>query len=316
MTTTQQLGQEPVDIDTPADEDTVLWSVTTILGTLDKPALLYWAAEQTAVAAVVQQSTWRGMVADCPDGCAHDTARDCQAVKWLRDARYRRPKTLLSATDLGSVVHALCEEYALTGQRPDADRINHEITQRGGGNVDVAREEPTATAMLEQFDRWLERFTPTYHATEVAVYSPTYGYAGTTDAFLTVDGYRAIVDYKTTREPRDSRGALKTPYPEVAPQLAAYRFAEYAAVWRPRRTEKFRRRYYLLSASERALAEPVPEVDGGLCLHITPESCEAFPVRCDEDVHQQFLFIQEVARWSLETSKAVIGQPIVPNGGH
>jgi hypothetical protein len=312
--TVAELGQEALDVTSADADDLIMWSVTTIIGALDKPALMYWTGEMTAIAAIGQQATWRGMLTDCDTDCTHSSARECAAVKWLRDARFRRPKDLLSATDLGTAVHALCEEYALTGARPDADRIGAEVRTHGGPGVKVALEVPVLSTMLDRFDEWLQRFTPSYQATEVAVYSPTYGYAGQADAFMTVDGFRAIADYKSTREPRDAQGKPKTPYPEVSPQLAAYRYAEHAAVWRPRRTAKFRRRYYLLSPAERAMAEPVPEVDGGLCIHITPESCEAFPVRCDRSVHQQFLFIQEAARFQFETSKNVIGQPLVPGG--
>lgn len=304
------LGQEPVDITQPDETDLILWSVTTIIGALDKPALMYWSAEETARAAISQQATWRGMLADCNTDCTHTSARECAAVKWLRDARFRRPKDLLSSSDLGTAIHKLCEEYALIGTRPDVDRIGAEVRALGGKTVKVPLEVPVLSAMLDRFDGWLNRAQPTYQATEVVVYSPTYGYGGTADAFLTVDGFRAIVDYKSSREPHDAQGRTKIPYPEVAPQLAAYRHAEFAAVWRPRRIEKWRRRYYLLSEVERAMAEPVPEVDGGLCIHITPESCEAFPVRCNRDMHQQFLFIQEAARFVFETSKTAIGQPL------
>src|SRR5690606_31390192 len=40
-----QLGQPAEDVAEEAPDDLVLWSVTTIIGVLDKPALLYWAAE-------------------------------------------------------------------------------------------------------------------------------------------------------------------------------------------------------------------------------------------------------------------------------
>lgn len=303
--TTLELGQSPVDVERPDDDDITMWSVTTIIGVLDKPALLYWAAEMTANAAIDNEATWRGML---------DDRGRAETVKWLRDARFRRPRDLLSATDLGTVTHTVCEEYALTGVRPDRARIGEIVRQQGGPDVRVAEESAVVATMLDRFDEWLQRFTPSYQATEVCVYSPTYGYAGTADAFLTIDGFRAIGDYKTSREPRDSKGNPKTPYPEVAVQLAAYRHAEHAAVWRPRRTEKFRRRYYLLSPAERAMAEPVPEVDGGLCIHITPEACEAYPVRCDARVHERFLFIQEVARWQLQDSRTAIGQPLQPAG--
>jgi hypothetical protein len=168
--------------------------------------------------------------------------------------------------------------------------------------------------MLDRFDHWLQRFTPAYQATEVVVYHPTYGYAGQADGFLTVDGVRLIIDYKTSRDGYDAKGNPKTPYPEAALQLAAYRYAEGAAVWRPRRIEQFRRRYYLLSDAERDRAVPVPEVDGGAVIHITPDHCELFPVRCDQQVHEAFLYVQEASRWVNGLSKNVIGMPMVPGG--
>ena len=311
MTDELKLGQKAIDKVKPDANDSVLWSVTTLINILHKEGLLFWSAEQAAMAAVSQQATWRGMLEDCNDACTHTSAADCPAVKWLRDARFRRPKNILSATDLGTSIHALCEEYALTGVRPDTDRIEHEVREHGGKTVDVSLEAPVLTAMLDRFDEWLARAQPSYQATEVVVYNPTYGYAGQTDGFLTIDGFRAIIDYKSSREPRDSKGNLKTPYPEVALQLAGYRFAEFAAVWRPRRSEQFRRRYYVLSPEEQELAVPVPEVDGGLCIHITTEACEAFPVRCDEQVYNYFLYVLEVARWELQESKGAIGDPLV-----
>jgi len=297
--TATQLGQEPLDVDRAEPGDLTLWSVTTIIGVLDKPALLYWTGEMTAECAIDSLATWQAMLAD---------RGRAEAVKWLRDARFRRPKTKLSSAELGTAVHAVCEEYALTGTRPGADRIASAVRAEGSTSTNIDSESKLVARMLDRFDGWLQRFTPVYQATEVCVYNPTYGYAGTADAFLTIDRFRSIADYKTSREPYDSRGKPKTPYPEqVGLQLAAYRHAGYAAVWRPRKLEKFRRRYYLLGESERALAQPVPEVDGGLCIQITPESCEAYPVRCDTEVHQAFLYTLEAFRWVAQTSQKAMG---------
>lgn len=296
------LGLEAEDIAKPADDDITLWSVTTIIGVLDKPALLYWAAEQTANAAIDNLATWQAML--------NDRGRK-EAVKWLRDARFRMPKTLLSASALGTIVHKVVEIYALTATRPDKEFVTELIVQAGGPQVDIEHEVNVVGRMLNQFDKWLQKFTPSYQATEVCVYSPTYGYAGQTDGFLTIEGVRFIIDYKSTREALDSQNRLKTPYPEqVGLQLAFYRNAEFAAVWRPRRFEKFRRRYYALSTAERELAVPVPEVDTGLVIQITPESCEAYPIRCDEEVHTAALYTIEAFRWMNETSKTVMGQPL------
>lgn len=291
------LGQPAIEGVTPADDDIQLWSVTTILGALDKPALLYWAAEESALAAVHNQATWRGMLADDDPGCQHADAATCPALKWLRDARFRRPKGMRSATELGTLVHEACEQYALTGTRPS----------------DVDAE---VLPFLNRFDDWLGRFGPTYQATEVAVFHPELGYAGTADGFLTIDGVHYVFDIKTSRRSLNSAGKPSTPYPEqVGLQLAAYRWAKFAAVWRPRRVEKFRRRYYLLGADERALAVPVPEVDTGLVIHITPEACEAFPIVCDEAVFESYLAVQDAARWLFQGSKGVMGEPLVPAEG-
>jgi hypothetical protein len=290
------LGQPAIEGATPAADDLRLWSVTTILGALDKPALLYWAAEQSALAAVHNEATWRGMLADDDPACPHIDAAVCPALKWLRDARFRKPKGMRSATELGTIIHDACEQYALSGTRPEVD--------------DEVR------PFLDRFDDWLGRFGPVYQATEVAVFHPELGYAGTADGFLTIDGVRYIFDIKTTRKALDSQGRPSEPYPEqVGLQLAAYRWARYAAVWRPRRAERMRRRYYLLGPDERELAVPVPQVDTGLVIHITPEACDAFPIVCDESVFEAYLAAQDAARWLFQDSKRVMGEPLVPAEG-
>ena len=293
VATAPTLGQPAIENAPPQADDLTLWSVTTILNTLDKPALMYWAAEQAALAAVHSEATWKGMLADDEPGCPHTDAKTCAAVKWLRDARFRKPKGILSATELGELVHLACEQYALTGTRPID--VHHEVV-----------------AYLDRFDEWLDRFGPSYQATEVSVFHPELGYAGTLDAFLTIDGVRYIADYKSTRSAEDAQGNPTKPYPEqVALQLAAYRHAKYAAGWRPRRTEKFRRRYSLLGPDEQALAVPVPDVDTGLVIHLTPDACEAFPIVCDEGVFESYLAVQDAARWVNQASKSVMGSPLV-----
>ena len=274
---------ETVDVAKPEPEDLRMYSVTTILGALDKPALLYWAAEETAKAAVNVSKSLAARVEE--DG-------EAETVKWLRDARFRRPKGIRSAAELGTAVHDVLEQYALTGTWP----------------TDLDEE---VRPFIEQADRWMQKFQPTYEAAEMTVYSPTYGYAGTLDTIMTVDGVRFLGDYKTSRKSFDNRGKPTSPYPEqVGLQLAAYRYADYAATWRPRRYEHMLRRYYLLGMDERESAVPVPEVDSCLVLHITPEHCEAFPINADEKVFDSFLYVLESFRWLNDTSKTIMGAPL------
>lgn len=263
-------------------DDLRMWSITTILGVLDKPALIYWSAEETAKAAV-------NIAKSLPDRIAEDGEET--VVKWLRDARFRQTPGFRTAAQLGTDVHAALEELALTGRMPEVD--------------DEVR------PFLDQFDKWAQKWQPEFLAAEMTVYSPTYGYAGTSDGIMKIAGQTVYFDYKTTRKSVDSQGKRTGPYPEVGLQIAAARFAEFAATWRPRRYEQFRRRYYLLGAAERETAIPVPESDGGIVIHITPEHCDAYPVRCDRSIYESFLYILEVARYQFEQSKTIIGAPLV-----
>ena len=86
-------------------------------------------------------------------------------------------------------------------------------------------------------------------------------------------------------------------------------------MWAPRRFERFRRRYYLLGPTEIAAAVPIPEVDHGLALKITPEAAVAYPIECGPEVYDAFLYVCEAARWQFETSKTVIGAPLVSPSG-
>jgi ATP-dependent exoDNAse (exonuclease V) beta subunit len=259
-----------------------MYSVTTILNALDKPALLYWAAEEAAKAAVSVAKSLALRVEE--DG-------EEATVKWLRDARFRKPKGMRSATELGTAVHDALEQLAITGKFPEVD----------------AEVRP----FIEKADEWMQKFQPVYEAAEMTVYSPTYGYAGTLDAIATIDGVRFLLDYKSSRKSIDSQGKPTHPYPEqVGLQLAAYRYAEYAATWRPRRYEYQRRRYYLLGQTERDMAKPVPEVDSCLVIHLTPEHCEAFPINAAEEARDAFLFTLECFRWLQDTSKHIMGDPL------
>lgn len=274
-----------VDVKTPDADDLRFWSVTTIIGTLAKEGLIYWSAEEAVKAAV--------RVAKSLPARIEEEGEEA-VIKWLRDARFRQPKGQRSAAELGSAVHAACEEYALTGVRPEVD--------------------DEVLPFLEQFDGWCERWQPEYFMAEASVYNLTYGIAGTLDAGLTIQGVPLVTDYKSTRKDVDGSGRPTGPYPEVGLQLAAYRHMELVATFAARRYERFRRRYYLLSEAEQALSAPMPKFDGGLCIHITPKRCVAYPVRCDEEVFESFLYVLEGARWALETSKSVIGAPLELGG--
>lgn len=288
-------GVAPIQVDEIAPEDVRHWSVTEILKAVGEAGgLVHWSAQETARAAVRQRETWMAMEREDSTAAAED---------WLANSRYRKPKGQLSDSAFGNELHELLASWALTGVRPEV------TLERFGVPADV----DNATKCLEQFDRWLDDFQPEYLATEAAVFSPTYGYAGTMDAIFIVDGVRFICDYKSSRKSVDTKGKDRKPYADsVALQLAAYAKAELLATWRARRFEKTYKRYYYLNEDERAMGVPVPPVDAGLAIHITPEHCNAYPFGKLDEAHFYFLHALEIARWVFEDSKTAMGDVLTP----
>jgi hypothetical protein len=289
MTTIPMSAEAEIEAQ-PDDSDDRLWSVTTILKSFgDSEGLIQWTAAETARAAVASLPTITAMAGDDPGA----------AVEWLKQARFRPAKGARSATKLGTDVHACCEMYVVTGKRPELG------TPLPNGILD-AEVDP----YIDSFELWLERFQPEYVAAEVTVYNEQFGYAGTADGYAVVEGTPVIIDYKSAKESFDARGKRRRPWTDVAMQLAAYRHAPKAAVWRARKFESYGRRYYLLNADERELAVDTPTVEGGLVIHLTPQHCDVYPVLCDETVFDAFLYAVEGARWTSVTSKRVLGEPL------
>jgi hypothetical protein len=297
MTDTTPIPMQAVaEIDAqPADDDTRLWSVTTILKAIGSDeGLIEWSAQESARTAIRSERTWKAILADQDEDAA---------VAWIAGGRFRPAKGERSATKLGSAVHACCELYVVTGVRPAL-----------GTNLgeDLGKVDAELTPYLDSFELYLERFSPSYTAAEFTVFDTQYGYAGTADGTAHIEGVHSLIDYKTSKKSwggRDGKTRRK-PWNDVALQMAAYRWAEFAAVWRARRYEQWSRRYYLLNGAETDLAVPVPATEGGIVIHITPEHCDVYPVDCGKEVHLEFLYSIEAARWEYERSRNVIGEAL------
>jgi PD-(D/E)XK nuclease superfamily len=290
------------------DDDVLFWSVTTVLDVLNKPAFIPWAVGVTAEKTVTNLDiVYQRLRTEGVES----------AVDYIKGLRWATGG-LLSDADLGTVAHALFNDYAVTGTRPD---VEPELHPRHVDKGAVLADEDifALRAMLVQFDRFLNQFQPQYEACEVCVYHAgdeqgrSFGFAGQADGFASIGGVPLIFDYKTSRKSYDARGKETHPWPEVGLQLAAYRHATHAAVWRARRFETGRsRRYYLLNPSEKAAALPVPPVDGGVAIHITPDRFGVYPARCGEREFEAFLYCLEVARWQFNEASNVVGNPMIP----
>jgi len=250
-----------------------LWSVTTLIkqGLGTSPALVNWAVRTTAEYAVRNQEAWAPLA----------KADEAAAIKVLMDARWASTDR---ASARGTDVHRAAEQLAL-GVEPDV--------------------EEHILPYVHRYVEFLERHRPRFLLAEAPVYNVTQHYAGTTDGIMELDGRPVIFDIKTSDKNVDAKS--RPPYPEVALQLAAYSRAELVGLLSEKREVNYARYYVYDPAGHH---EPMPPVDGAVCVVVTPYDCRAIPIRIDDEVFRVFLHVREAARWTLDTSRRVIGPEI------
>lgn len=206
-------------------------SITNVLDSIAKPALVPWAAKITAEKALdlLPAFVASALVPPCkPKRVADECGRctECLVKTTKREVKIVRE----TAADLGTLVHAFAEAH-LTGQQIQA--------------TDEEREQ--VAPFVAQYLRFLEDFevdiTRDVEAAELTVCHPQYGYAGTLDAIvrLRLDGNLAGV--KPKKLPGQERALwvydvktsttkpANTLYDEQPLQLAAQRNAKEA--WLP-----------------------------------------------------------------------------------
>jgi len=138
-------------------------SVTTITGQMDKPALVYWAANCTADYIIER---------------LHEDP-NVDVLEHVEAARKNFRKVSAKAMDIGSAVHAAIEHWLKTGQEPQAP--SDEVLS-------------AFLAFLEWLDRWESWQTI---KTEHSLYADRY--AGTCDWIVTLDGKKFVIDFKTAK---------------------------------------------------------------------------------------------------------------------
>ena len=140
-------------------------SSTTILGILDKPALLGWASRMVAEYAVEHRDAWSRLPTD-------------EAVALLKGAPWRNRNR---KANVGTAVHTALEAY-VTGQEPDEELA------------------PERRGYYEAALAFLRDHEPKITASEVTVYSRRHEYAGTLDLLGEHGGEATVMDYKTGKD--------------------------------------------------------------------------------------------------------------------
>lgn len=163
----------------------VLPSITTALGAIDKPGLIHWHVMQTAMYAATHVEDLLSRTEEA-------------GVRYLQYFSRRKPDDWDS--DELNVYSA--SQYVLDDLSNSGTWIHKFIEDDLNGNFP---EEPTRQdhyEMVEAYYRWKAEHTVEVIATESTVFGA--GYAGTADLFAVVDGVKTCVDYKTSREIRES----------------------------------------------------------------------------------------------------------------
>lgn len=165
-------------------------SSTSTLGVLAKPALPAWSAKLAAQYAVEHEELWHAI---------QQEAGNEEAVRLIAGTARRYTD---AASNLGTRVHAACENYARYG-----------LTD--GCSSDVA-------PYLEQFVKFCNEQKPTFIHVERTVINVDHAYAGTLDMAVTLPNKRGVFigDIKSG----------KNVYAEAAPQMCSYARATHMIV--------------------------------------------------------------------------------------
>ena len=143
-------------------------SVTTILGQLEKPALINWAAN-CAVEYMEEH------IEEIQNPRGPHVVSDI-----LGNARTAFRTASRSARNIGTGVHHAIEDYISTGKDPT-------------GLSDA--ETNSFLAFLE----WESKNKVRWERAEITLFHTHMGYAGTADALAEINGHRYIIDFKTSK---------------------------------------------------------------------------------------------------------------------
>jgi len=164
-------------------------SSTTITGQLDKSGPLTWWAAGCAADYVIKKI----------NEAKTQTFKAATVIQFAELARKQFRAVSSQAADVGTAVHKAIEHYLKTGREPKV-------------------EDDEVLAGFLAFLEWADKHELKPIETEVTLYGENY--AGTCDLICTLDGRPYVIDFKTSKAPKNGK-----PYEEWGYQLASYRHA-------------------------------------------------------------------------------------------
>lgn len=229
------------------------------------------------------------------------------ALRWLKG---QPDRVRDAAAQLGTEVHASAEELVLEHAR-EATRLYLDA-----GRMPVWPDH--LGPHLTSFRAFLEDWHPEFLAAEATVFNRTQAYAGTLDAVIRIPAGELVTALEASGNPAatveqagiyawlrdlgpgspvdivtDYKSGREI-YPDVALQLSAYSRAEF------------------VGHPDGVTELPMPAVQLGAVLHLTPKRYRLRLVRIDEPVWQSFLYAREVYRWTKEIAGTALLQDLTP----
>jgi len=247
-------------------------SVTTVLGNIARFGLIDWAARLSAAAAFdrLPQLNRASRIAACNLTKTADACGSCRDCVTYWLAD-RHNQVRDDAADLGVKLHDIAESDSLFGE---------------GVHIDE-----DVRPYAEQLRAWRSAYQPEFHAAEMTVISRKWGYAGTLDAILSIaampeklahlSGLPVCVDWKTSKNVDLIKGW----------QVIAYANAD--AVLLPDGTEL-----------------PMPEIKGGLIVHVRPERVQMREVHLTAENFQYFIHLLRVVEGLSAGLNTVLSRPV------
>jgi len=261
------------------------WSVTTILNQgIPKPALITWASAEASKSVIHHLAkpleATRGLLEDALHTISHEDNPEwetvCDRLKKSVDA-YNDRETPLGMIASGVKTHVEKGRKVFSNahrqirdEAADAGSEAHRAIELYILGEDVPELSEKAQASFDNFLEFVKEYEPTWEASELTVYNKTHKYAGTLDFIADIP---ALGEGLTLCDIKTGKGV----YPEVALQLAAYRFAEFAE-----------------TANNNARVE-MPETERAVVLHLRPDKWEIVPVKAEQEQLDMFRMAMQIA---------------------
>ena len=139
--------------------------VTSIIGTLNKPFLVGWAAKVAAEFVVDNVGSVM------PLAMSDRTA----AIELIKGASRR-----------------------YTAKRGEVGTAAHEVFEKLGNGEKVGRLHPEIQPYADHYREFLDRWQPEFLHNEATIWNNTVGYAGSLDTIMRIGGETVVADYKTS----------------------------------------------------------------------------------------------------------------------